>query len=114
MKRLLSLALVVSLVFTLCAFVGAMEPRATRPTLSLTFDGTTAYCEAKITNIGASINATMTLKQGNTVIASWSGTDTSVLSLEGKHAVTKGSTYTLAVSGTANGTPFSATTSGKC
>lgn len=114
MKRLISLASVLVLIFTLCASINAVEARATIPNVMLTFHGTTAHCEARITSAGASIDAKMSLKQGSTVIASWSGSDTTTLYLEGEHTVTKGITYTLEVSGTANGKSFSATTSGKC
>lgn len=114
MKRLISLASVVALVFVLCASVSAAKTRMILPTLTLTFDGTTAYCKTTVTNPGESIDATMVLKQGSTVIDSWSGTGTSVVCLEGKHTVSKGTTYTLEVFGTANSTPFSMTKTGKC
>lgn len=114
MKRLISLASVAALVFVLCIPAGAVETRSTTQNLDLTFEGTTAYCTATVTSWGKSIDATMVLKQGSTVIDSWSGTGTSVVVLEGEHTVTKGTTYTLEVSGTANGTPFSATKTGKC
>ncbi len=114
MKRLISLASIMVLIFALCVSVNATDARATTPNVTLTFSGNTAYCKARITSAGASIDAKMTLKQGSTVIASWSGSDTSALYLEGEQTVTKGSTYTLEVSGTANGKSFSATTSGKC
>lgn len=113
MKKLIALASTVALVFVLCASISAVEPKSTTPNLSLTFSGTTAYCKAVITSSGQ-IDATMTLKQGSTVIDSWSAAGRSPLRLTGEHTVTKGSTYTLEVSGTANGKSFSATTSGKC
>lgn len=113
MKRLISLTSAVVLVFVLCVSISAVEPRIVRPTVTLTFDGTTACCKAVVTSTG-SIDVTMTLKQGNTVLESWSKSGSTSVSLQGEHTVTKGGTYTLEVSGTANGTPFSATTSGKC
>lgn len=114
MKRLISLATIVVFVFVLCVPASAVEARAVTPNLDLTFEGTTAHCKATVTGPGKSIDATMVLKQGSTVIDSWSGTGTSIVSLEGKHTVTKGTTYTLEVSGTANGTPFSSAMTGKC
>jgi len=46
------------------------------------------------------------LKQGSTVIASWSDTGTGILTLSGTATVVSGITYTLTVSGTINGVPF--------
>lgn len=113
MKRLISLASIVILVFMLCASVNAAGPRRSVSSLTLTFSGTTASCKAIITSSGQ-IDATMTLKQGNTVIDSWSASGRSTVCLEGEHTVTKGVTYTLELSGTANGKPFSLTKTGKC
>lgn len=113
MKRLISLVSVVVLVFMLCAPVSAAGPMRAATNLTLTFNGTTASCKAVITSSGQ-IDATMTLKQGNNVIDSWSASGRSTVCLEGEHAVTKGVTYTLEVSGTANGKPFSLTKTGTC
>lgn len=113
MKRLISLASVVALIFVLCASVNAVDVRRSAPRLTLTFSGTTASCKAIITSSGQ-IDATMALKQGDTVIDSWSDSGRLTVCLEGECTVTKGVTYTLEVSGTANGVPFSLTKTGRC
>lgn len=114
MKRLIPLASVMILVFVLCVPASAVDVRSTTRSLALEFEGTTAYCEATVTSPGKTIDVTMALKEGNTVIDSWSDSGTSYVTLEGKCTVTKGVTYTLEVSGTANGVPFSFTKTGKC
>lgn len=113
MKRLIALVSVVALVFMLCVPVSAAAPRRSARKVTLSFSGTTAVCKAVISSAGQ-IDATMTLKQGNTVLDSWSGAGSSAVTLSGEHAVTKGVTYTLEVSGTANGVPFSVVKTGKC
>ena len=83
-----------------------IEPRLLQVHSALTFSGTTANCEAMITSASDSIKATMTLKQGNRVVDSWSGSGTGIVFLEGDCKVTKGVTYTLTVEGTRNGVAF--------
>ncbi len=68
--------------------------------------GSTATCSAKITAEGQYIDATLELKQGSTVIASWSDADTGELTLSGTATVTSGVTYTLTVYGTIDGVAF--------
>lgn len=76
---------------------------------SLSFSGTTANCYGTVTDPHKSIVATMTLSQGGTVVASWSGSGTSVVHLSGSCKVTKGLTYSLVISGTVDGVAFSTT-----
>ena len=92
-KRLLPLGLAVVLAIGMTICASAAEP-------------TTANCEAMITSASDSIKATMTLKQGNRVVDSWSGSGTGIVFLEGDCKVTKGVTYTLTVEGTRNGVAF--------
>ena len=83
--------------------------RGTRTTVSkpgLTFDGTIASCKSTIIASGQTINATLELWQGSTLVASWSDCKTGIVSLSGTATVTSGLTYTLTVSGTINGVAF--------
>jgi len=107
MKRFTAILAAVVLVFTMCVSAFAVEPRATtaRPTLS--FSGTTANCSVVITSYGDDIEATMELWRGATLVDSWSDEGTSMLTIKGSCTVTKGVTYTLKVSGTADGVSFS-------
>lgn len=112
-KRLLSFGLAVALAvgMTVCASAAEpqIEPRLLQVHTVLNFTGTTANCEAMITSASDDIEATMTLKQGNRVVDSWSGSSTGILFLDGDCYVTKGVTYTLTVEGTRNGVAFEAT-----
>ena len=85
-----------------------IEPRLLQVHTSLTFSGTTANCEAMVLSAGDDIKATMTLRQGDTIMAMWSDSGTSAVSLVGHRTVTKGKTYTLTVTGTRNGVAFEA------
>lgn len=80
--------------------------RATVPKPVLTFDGTTASCKSTIIASGQTINATLELWQGSTLVASWSDCQAGYVSLSGTATVTSGLTYTLTVSGTINGVAF--------
>ena len=51
----------------------------------------------------------MTLYHGSTPVGSWSDSGTSYVDLYGTCTVVKGESYTLVISGTVNGTPFSTT-----
>lgn len=87
----------------------ASGPRRVPATgLSLTFSGGQAHGSASVISANQSINATMTLKRGSTLIGSVSGSGTSVLSLSGDWNVESGKTYTLYLSGTIGGVPFEA------
>lgn len=112
-KRLLHWGLVVALVVSMTVYASAaerqVEPRFLYVQSNLTFTGTTANCEAIITSGSDEIQATMTLKQGNRVIDSWSGSGMNTVLLNGNCNVIKGVTYTLTVEGTRNGVAFQAT-----
>lgn len=114
-KKLVTLVLVLALFGAMGIKVVAAEPRATIATPTLTFDGTTANCEVRITDFGKQIVATLELWQGSTLIASWNGTASSRLVISETCTVTKGLTYTLKVNGTVGGVEFEETqVSGKC
>lgn len=51
------------------------------------------------------ITATMTLTEGNKVVASWNGSGAVFLSLKKQVSVTKGKTYKLTVNYKTNGKP---------
>lgn len=76
----------------------------TRPKMFIV--GNTATCSASLKAPGQYIDATLELKQGSTVIASWSDADTGELILSGTATVTSGVTYTLTVYGTIDGVAF--------
>ena len=99
------MGLVATLLLT-CAFpiaAIATQPRALAPSVTLNFNGTTAYCSAVVIDVGKTLDVKMELRHGNVVIGSWSASD------EGMVAIVKGQTYTLIVTGTTNGKPFSST-----
>ena len=106
---------VMGLVATLllsCAFpiaAIATQPRALAPSVTLNFNGTTAYCSAVVIDVGKTLDVKMELRHGNVVIGSWSASDEGMVAIEGKCPVVKGQTYTLIVTGTTNGKPFSST-----
>ena len=114
MKRIISLVMALTLFAVLCMPVSAMDARSVNPQLMLSFDGTTAICQAVIISAGDAITATMVLKQGNHVVDSWTVSGTSVVQLNKECSVTKGVTYTLELTGTADGVPFSFVKTGKC
>lgn len=88
---------------------GAVEARALTPNVILDFKDTTAYCTAVVLDGTKNLNVTMTLWHGNTRVGSWSGSGNGRVSLRGTCQVVKGQTYTLIVTGTSNGVPFSST-----
>jgi len=104
-KRWIPLLLVLALMMSPTANA-AIQAVQVRPTL--TFSGTTATCKTVISGVGT-IDATMELWYGSTLVDSWSGTATSRLTLTGTHSVVSGRTYTLTVSGTAGGVSFTGT-----
>ena len=71
--------------------------------LGLAFNGTTATCTSSVAEIGSEIKVTMTLRQGNTQVQSWTKTDYDVVYMSEQCNVSKGKTYTLEVSYTIDG-----------
>lgn len=67
--------------------------------------GTTATCSAvyKGSRQSDSISVTLKLKQGGTVIATWSDSDTGSVSISESCTVQKGKSYVLVMSATVNG-----------
>jgi len=105
--RFLTVILVIAL-FTgsvFAAYIPGESINAT-PRPRMTVVGSTATCMVNLSAPGQFIDATLELKQGSTVVASWSGTGTGTLTLSGTATVVNGFTYTLTVSGTINGVAF--------
>ena len=99
--------LVVALCFLLSNPVCAAMKKTYVP--SLTFNGTTANCYISVTEIGKSINITLELWHGNTLVDSWSKSGTTYVRIDEYCTVTSGYTYTLIVTGTIGGTTISCT-----
>ena len=118
MKKTISIALILVLLFATIPFAYAEDPTtpAADPIVSeiiasgsLSFSGTTAYCSGSVTDSGKWISATMTLSHNGSSVGSWSKSDWTNVTLNGNCQVTKGWTYTLVISGTVDGVPFSTT-----
>lgn len=118
MKRIISIALVLALLFTAFPFAYAddMTTPADNPIVSevvaagsLTFSGTTANCSGSVSDPGKWIVATMTLSHNGSTVGSWSGSGWTNVTLNGSCQVIKGWTYTLVISGTVDGVAFSTT-----
>lgn len=118
MKKTISIALILAFLFAAIPFAYAEDPTtpAEDPIVSeiiasgsLSFSGTTAYCSGSVTDSGKWISATMTLSHNGSSVGSWSKSDWTNVTLNGNCQVTKGWTYTLVISGTVDGVPFSTT-----
>lgn len=118
MKKLLSFVLALSILFSAVpvVFANDLTTPADDPVVfelsahgSLSFSGTTANCSGTVTDVGKYIVATMTLKHNGSTVASWSKSGTSVVTLSGSCSVVSGQSYTLVISGTSDGVPFSTT-----
>ena len=102
-KRFVAVFFIISMLLMLPAHAATARAIVVAP--SIKFDGTTATCCVTITadRPTDTISATMELKQGNTLIDSWSGTGTWSLKLEETATVSKNKTYDLFVSYSVNG-----------
>ena len=118
MKKITSLVLVLCLILAVIpsAHAADVEPPVDEPIISeivagssLSFSGTTANCSGSVTDLNKYIVATMTLSTGGSTVGSWSGSGWSVVDLSGSCTVVKGKTYSLVISGTVDGVPFSTT-----
>ena len=104
-KKKIILCLLVMLMLFTAVSVQAATSRAVRASLQLTFDGTQANCSVVITAdmLTDTISATMQLKQGNTIIDSWSSSSNGFLILRETAPVEENKTYTLVVTYSING-----------
>ncbi len=108
MKKIISFILIAIILVSVPVVAFAEPMRIPSASTSLSFDGTTAYCGATLVEANKMIEATMSLWDGGTCLASWAGRGKSVVSLSGSCEVESGKTYTLQVSGTIDGGTFSA------
>lgn len=83
----------------------AADVRAITGRPNLRINGTTAYCEAtyRSGNKDTEISVTLTLKQGNDIIDSWSGSGKSLVIISETCTVEKGKTYDLILNATVDG-----------
>ena len=110
MKRsLVALFLTLVMLGSLGLGTNAAEPRAVQVTPVLTFDGTTATCKVSVTAVGKTIEATLELWCGSTLVNSWTASASTRLIISETCTVVKGQTYTLKVSGTIGGEAFQGT-----
>lgn len=113
MKRRI-LALSALIVVVLATSVQAVQPRYISPTLTLTFNGTTAHCFASCigNNDNDDIELTLTLYQGTTYVDSWSNSGKGRVTISEDSKAQKGKTYKLVLSCSVNGTsqPSTSTT----
>ncbi len=108
-RRLMSSLLAFALLSSIVISAAAAETRVSNYVPVLSFDGTTANCYCSVTALGKSITASLELWRDNICVAQWSGSATSRLIISEEHSVTSGKTYTLKVSGTIDGEPFTGT-----
>ncbi len=107
-RRIISCILAVVLILSLgISTFAAVQAVITSP--KLTFSGTTANCSATVTAAGSYICATLELYCGGSLVDSWSENGNNRVNPAGTATVVSGNTYTLIVSGTAGGAPFSST-----
>lgn len=103
-KWVIPVALAVICLLTIS--VNAADSRINNITPVLSFNGTTANCEVEVYALGNSIDATMELWSGSSLVASWHKSGASIVLLNGSCTVTKGKTYTLKTYGTIDGVRF--------
>lgn len=105
-KRIMSLVLVVSLMTLLAVPTSlAANTRAVTGSPILRIVGTTATCEVvyRSGNKDAEISVTLTLKQGNNIIDSWSSSGKSMVIISETSTVKRGKTYDLVLNATVDG-----------
>lgn len=104
-RRFIGAAAALFLLLTVTA--NAVQMRSLWPTVSLFFSGTTANCNATVTDAGKELVVTLELWHGDDLVDSWPASGTGSVSVKGSCRVVKGETYTLIVTGTADGKSFS-------
>ena len=105
-KRIMSLALMVSLMMLLAVPTAlATNTRAITGSPILRIVGTTAICEVayRSGNRDTEISVTLTLKQGNNTIDSWSSSGKGMVSISETSTVGGGKTYDLILNATVDG-----------
>lgn len=96
-RRVISIFTVMLLVCSLLLTAQAASPRIAGGTPELSFNGNTAVCSVICRGNSASdtVDATLTLYQGNSYIDSWSDSGKYRVSLSGEHKVQSGKSYKL-------------------
>ena len=103
-KRILPL--LVAALLTLTIVAGAAETRVARANITLTFQGSTAVCVARVQDEGKQVKATLELWCGTTMVGCWDASGTSLVEFDETATVTRGKTYRLTLVGTSNGKAF--------
>lgn len=109
MKKIMSILLIFFSIAAVAVTAHAIGPQRVGASPMLSFNGTTATCKLSVSAAASTINCTMTLYEGDTVIDSWSDCKTSYLLLSGSATVQHGHTYTLSGTGTVDGSPITIT-----
>ncbi len=106
--RIILLVLILLLAFASVAFAAAPATAGINAIIepNMVVTGTTVKCTGQVKQIGASIDATLELWQGSTLIASWNKTGTTIVTFSETETIVHGLTYTLTLSGTVNGVAF--------
>ena len=103
MKKLISLLLTI-LLLSVCVTASARVVVA-RP--SMNFDGDTVNCRVTIKGSGDELEATLELRRGTQVLATWSASDTDLLIIDEDYSpVYSGLGYSLRLYGSINGVDF--------
>ena len=108
-KTILSVVIVLVLICCSIAFATDADNNPTRFNVSvptLTANGGTVSCGARIRAASASIDATLELYKGSTLVAWWNKTGTGNVSFNETAPFTSGQSYTLTISGTVDGVAF--------
>ena len=106
--RITLLVLTLLLAFGSVAFAAAPDTSGINAIVepNMVVTGTTVKCTGQVKQIGASIDATLELWQGSTLIESWNKTGSTIVAFSETETIVHGLTYTLTLSGTINGVPF--------
>lgn len=107
-KKLIPLMHVVLLLLSISVNAAGISIMSANASPSLTFNGTTATCKATVRDPSKQLNVTMELWCGSRLLDTWTGSGTSLVTVSGSYSgIQRGQTYTLRVSGTADGRAFS-------
>ena len=97
--RRMCFALVVIMLFTTCVHAAMLSSTS----MDLSYSGTTANCQITVREANASIDVTMELYRGSTLVKSWSKSGTNRVSLNKTWTCISGQAYTLEADVTVNG-----------
>ena len=110
MKRILLIIVLIALLFTTTANATVLVVKVT-PKLS--FTGTTANCEARVTDAGKYISATLELYENGTSVETWNASGYSSVTFSDTYSATSGKSYYLRLHGTSGGSAFDESTTVK-